>query len=151
MPERICQVTTSERSRSSFPSSPHPCSSLTVPSLSIPPSCFSFNFLLRRISCLSPNFLFCSVSLEEFYEQRIWRVPKQCKAYVRQEEGERGRRASSSAAGRLAPELLRTFSRNVISNMSNARLNCNCSIYSCCGCLEAARLPYLLWRLNYQL
>lgn len=57
------------------------------------------------------------------------------------QEGER--RAFSFSTGTSVSKLQCTFSINVISNMSDARLDYNCRIYNCCGCLEAARLQYL--------
>lgn len=72
------------------------------------------------------------------------RYPNQCTVCVWQEERERGRRASSFSAGRLAPELLLTLSINVVSSASNARFDCNYNISDYCGYLEAARLQCLL-------
>lgn len=61
-------------------SSPHPCYNLMVPSLPAVPSWLSFHFLLRSISCFSPNFSFCLVNLEgvlgdDSDQQRLWRAP----------------------------------------------------------------------------
>lgn len=150
MPEHICQVTTSERSHSSFHLPiPAPVSWVLL-FLSLLLASHLIFYWGESAAC-PLVFAFVRLIEREFYE--FTQISKgaegyqnQCKACVWQEEEGRGRRSSSFSAGRLAPELLCTFSINVISNMSNAGFDCNCSIYNCHSCLEAAKLEYLLWR-----